>query len=134
MSAPRRAGPATTNWSDTRDGRKAGSPSDYIGRPAIEEIETIAENAIIRRNPRAEYQALDEGGLVTQLDTGRHHGLNSVGALIWSLCDGRTFAEVVAATEIEIVEPPPELADDIAEFIEALHKRRLVYLSKPDLE
>lgn len=124
--------PGTRNWPDTRDGSVVGQPSrafDYIGQPAIEEKVLIAENAVVRRNPRATYQVLDEGGLVTQLDTGRHHGLNPIGALIWSLSDGRTFAELVEAVKLEIIEPPPELAADMAEFIEALHNRRLVYLS-----
>jgi hypothetical protein len=87
---------------------------------------------VVRRNPRAEYRELDEGGMVTQLDTGRHHGLNPVGALIWSLSDGRTFGELVEAVKIEVIDPPPELAADMAEFVEALHKRRLVFLADVD--
>lgn len=68
---------------------------------------------------------------MTQLDPGRHHGLNAVGALIWSLLNGRTLAELVAAVGEQLSDAPPELAEDMSEFIEALHKRRLVYLSAP---
>ena len=98
----------------------------------IEEYCLIADNAVVQHNPRTDYEPLDEGGMVTQLDTGRHHGLNPVGALIWSLIDGRTFGELVEAVKIEIIDPPPELTADMAEFVEALHKRRLVYLSGSD--
>jgi len=105
---------------------------DYIWPPANAGIELIVENAVVRRNSRAKYRGLDEGGMLTQLDTGQHHGLNPVGALIWSLIDGRTFAELVEAVRNEIVDPPPELAEDMAEFIEALNKRRLVYISDPN--
>lgn len=69
---------------------------------------------------------------MTQLDTGQHHGLNAVGTLIWSLIDGRTFVELVEAVRVEIVEPPPELSEDMAEFIEALRKRKLVEVNNPD--
>jgi hypothetical protein len=83
----------------------------------------------VRRNPRAEYRGLDEGGMLTQLDTGQHHGLNPVGALIWSLIDGQTFGELVERVHSKITEPPPQLAADISEFIEALQKRRLIDIS-----
>ncbi|MGZ5385506.1 MAG: PqqD family peptide modification chaperone [Acidimicrobiia bacterium] len=94
-------------------------------------VELIAESAVVRHNPRAEYRGLDEGGLLTQLDTGQHHGLNPVGALIWSLIDGQTFAELVERVRAEVVEPPGHLAEDMAEFIEALRKRQLIDLSLP---
>jgi hypothetical protein len=94
-------------------------------------VELIAESAVVRRHQRAEYRGLDEGALLTQLDTGQYHGLNPVGALIWSLIDGQTFAELVERVRAEIVEPPMHLAEDMADFIEALRKRQLIDLSLP---
>lgn len=69
--------------------------------------------------------------MLTQLDTGQYHGLNPVGALIWSLIDGQTLVELVEAVRSELAEPPLELADDIEEFIEALKSRKLVDVTDP---
>ncbi len=69
---------------------------------------------------------------MTQLDTGQHHGLNPVGALIWSLIDGQTFTELVEAVRGHLSEPPPELVEDMAEFIEAMRGRKLVDVTEPE--
>ena len=69
---------------------------------------------------------------MTQLDTGQHHGLNPVGALIWSLIDGQTFAALVHDVAVQLADPPPELVDDMSEFIEALSKRDLVDVVEPE--
>lgn len=95
-------------------------------------VELIAESAVVRHNPRAEYRGLDEGGLLTQIDTGQHHGLNAVGALIWSLMNGQTFAALVKDVAAQLADPPLELADDIADFVEALQKRKLVDVFFPE--
>ena len=70
--------------------------------------------------------------MLTQLDTGQYHGLNPVGALIWSLVDGRTFEELVDSVRGQLAEPPAELAEDMSDFVEALRKRKLVDVSDPD--
>ena len=69
---------------------------------------------------------------MTQLDTGQHHGLNPVGALIWSLIDGQTFAELVEEVRAHLAEPPPVLAEDMAEFIEAMRGRHLVDVTEAE--
>ena len=69
--------------------------------------------------------------MLTQHDTGQHHGLNPVGALIWFCIDGQTFADLVEEVRSQIVEPPPELAEDISDFIEAMQTRQLIDLSEP---
>jgi len=112
-----------------RERRPACDPTTF-GVRWTGRVELIADTAIVQHHKRAEYRGLDEGGVLTQLDTGQYHGLNSVGTLIWSLIDGRTFAELVEAVRSEIVEPPPQLAEDISEFIGALLQRRLIDLSE----
>lgn len=87
---------------------------------------------MVRHNPRAEYRGLDEGGVLTQLDTGQYHGLNPVGALIWSLIEGQTFSELVEAVRGQLADPPSELAEDMSDFIEALSGRSLVDVSDPN--
>ena len=69
--------------------------------------------------------------MLTQLDTGQYHGLNPVGALIWSIVDGQTFEELVDAVRGQLADPPPELAEDMSDFIGALRKRSLVDVSDP---
>ena len=71
---------------------------------------------------------------MTQLDTGQYHGLNPVGALIWSLIAGQTFGELVEAVRAQLADPPSELAGDMSDFIEALVGRNLVEIfdSRPD--
>jgi len=95
-------------------------------------VELIVDSAVVRHNPRAEYRGLDEGGVLTQLDTGQYHGLNPVGALIWSLIEGQTFSELVEAVRVHLADPPSELAEDMSGFIEALNGRNLVDVSEPE--
>ena len=104
---------------------------EYICPRQTGRVDLIADTALVLRNPRAEYRGLDEGGVLTQLDTGQYHGLNPVGALIWSLIDGQAFLELVEAVRSELTEPPLDLAEDMAEFIEALKSRKLVDVSNP---
>ncbi len=94
-------------------------------------MELIADVAVVRHNPRAEYRGLDEGGVLTQLDTGQYHGLNPVGALIWSLIEGQTFGELVDAVRVQLADPPSGLAEDMSDFMEALIARNLVDISSP---
>lgn len=90
----------------------------------------IEQTTVIRRNPKAEYRSMGEGegGVVLHLDTAAYHGVNGGGALVWSLLEGITFAELIAELRTRWDDPPLELGADIAEFIENLAQRDLVLL------
>jgi len=105
--------------------------SSTFGGQRLGRVELIADNALVRHNPRAEYRGLDEGAVLTQQDTDQYHGLNPVGALIWSLIGGQSFAELVDAVRVRLTDPPPDLAQDISDFVEALRGRKLVDVSDP---
>lgn len=85
----------------------------------------------IRPSTRAVFRELvDGGGVLLNLDTAGYHGLNPIGTIIWTLLDGGTrFADLVAELRRRIQAPPPNLEDDIAEFLEGLADRNLVMLS-----
>lgn len=64
-----------------------------------------------------------------RLDSAAYHGLNEVGALIWSLLSGgTTFATLVEELRTRLDDAPANLADDVSEFLEGLHRRELVVL------
>jgi Coenzyme PQQ synthesis protein D (PqqD) len=88
---------------------------------------TIEPGISVRRSPRASFRRLENGSaVVLHLDTAQYHGLNEVGAAIWDLADGRSFQEIVDALREQIEDPPDQLEDEVAEFLEALHDRELV--------
>lgn len=88
---------------------------------------TIEPGTAVRRSSRASFRRLENGSaVVLHLDTAQYHGLNEVGAAIWDLADGRTFREIVDELRNEIDDPPAQLEDEVAEFLEALHARELI--------
>ena len=88
---------------------------------------TIEPGTSVRRSPRASFRRLENGSaVVLHLDTAQYHGLNEVGAAIWELADGRSFQEIVDELREQIEDPPEQLEDEVAEFLEALHDRELV--------
>jgi hypothetical protein len=88
----------------------------------------IAETTTIQRGPRAVHRELSDGAAVLlHLDSGAYYSLNEVGVLIWKLLEnGRTFASLVEQVRARIVDAPPELPDDVREFLGALNERNLV--------
>src|SRR5919106_83988 len=92
------------------------------------EIE-IRPSTVLRRNPRVEYRSLgdDEGGVLLHLDTAAYHGLNPVGALIWSLLeDGATFEALLVGLKRELKDTPDTFQEEIAEFLAELAERNLI--------
>jgi len=88
---------------------------------------TIEPGTSVRRSPRASFRRLENGSaVVLHLDTAQYHGLNEVGAAIWDLADGRSFQEIVDGLREQIEDPPEQLGDEVAAFLEALHDRELV--------
>jgi len=86
-----------------------------------------ASRDVFRRNPRVEYRALDdEGGVLLHVDTAAYHGLNDIGALIWELLDGVTVDNLVARLKEHLLNAPPALPAEVAEFVAQLTERNLV--------
>jgi hypothetical protein len=82
----------------------------------------------ILRSDRVEYRSLGdgEGGVLLHLDTAAYHGVNEVGALIWTLIEGITFQELLHELRARLSDIPPGFEEDIADFIEDLIDRNLV--------
>lgn len=81
----------------------------------------------VSRNERAVYRELASGGgVLLHLDSAAYHSVNAIGALIWSLLDGDTVADVAQRLAKELRDPPPSLVDDVQEFVDALVARDLV--------
>ena len=89
---------------------------------------TIQTSSALRRNARVEYRSLadGQGGVLLHLTTGAYHGVNEVGAVIWSLLDGRSLGELVAALREMIDDAPPGFDAEIRAYVEALVARDLV--------
>jgi hypothetical protein len=88
-----------------------------------------ADSAEIRRSDRAVHRELadDAGGVILHLDTSAYYSVNSVGLLIWRFLDDRpTFPELVDRLRLEIPDVPPELEEDVREFLGELRQRELI--------
>jgi hypothetical protein len=96
----------------------------------------IDDATVVRRNPSVAYRGLGEegGGVLLHLATGAYHGVNEVGAFIWSLLetDGDvTFGVVIRRLREKLEDPPADLPEDIGAFVEDLASRDLVSLIPP---
>lgn len=92
---------------------------------------------VVRPNTRLAFQELveDAGGVVLHLETARYHGMNPVGALVWTLLgDGTTFGALLDGVRERIDDPPPDIAVDIATFLRELEARDLVAIEEADAE
>lgn len=89
----------------------------------------ITSDSKVRRNPQVAARELagGEGGVLLHLGSGRYHGLNEVGRLVWEcLDDDRTVGEVVEAVRARVDDAPPELESDVIVFLESVRERGLV--------
>jgi hypothetical protein len=75
---------------------------------------------------QAVFRGLDEGAVVLHLGSGEYHGLNSAGALIWELLDGRRLDEVVGALRERLADPPAALDNEVRMFLHGLSQRGLI--------
>jgi hypothetical protein len=98
----------------------------------LEESERVStDSAAIRRSDRAVHRELadEAGGVILHLDTSAYYSVNSVGLLIWTLLDDSpTFTELVEQLRAQIPDAPPELEDDVREFLAELQQRELVLI------
>jgi hypothetical protein len=80
-------------------------------------------------------ELVDGTGVLLNLDTAGYHGLNGLGVLIWTLLGaGMSLGHLVNEVRNRVHNAPPELEDDVAEFLEGLQQRQLVVVSHPAAE
>lgn len=96
-------------------------------------VETMAADVKIQRNDRAVFRELADGtGVLLHLDSTAYHGINRIGVLIWTLIeDGTTLVELTDAVRSRVLDPPAEIAGDVAEFVRDLSSRDLIVVEDP---
>ena len=83
----------------------------------------------LERNPRVVHQAMGATGqsVLLDLDTGAYFELNAIGAMVWDMLEEpRTHLELARLLRDEVVDAPPELEVDVADFIDRLRERQLI--------
>lgn len=91
------------------------------------------EHPVIKKNPRVVYRELGEGegGVLLHMETGQYHGLNKVGALIWSLIDGATtLSGILTRLRERLNDAPAQLEEDITRFLRDLEERNLIQIEE----
>jgi hypothetical protein len=85
-------------------------------------------STVVRRNERVEYRSLGdgEGGVLLHLGTAAYHGVNEVGAMIWTLLEGITVQQLLDEMRARLASTPPSLENDVEEFLQELGERDLV--------
>jgi Coenzyme PQQ synthesis protein D (PqqD) len=85
-------------------------------------------STVIRRNERVEYRSLGdgEGGVLLHLGTAAYHGVNEVGAMVWTLLEGITVQQLLDEMRTRLTSTPPSLEKDVEEFLRELAERDLV--------
>ncbi|HEV8338898.1 MAG TPA: PqqD family protein [bacterium] len=90
---------------------------------------------MISKNPQVVYRELSdaEGGLLLHMETGQYHGLNKVGALIWSLIDGAsTVSDILTRLRERLNDAPVQLEEDLTRFLRDLQERNLIHIEEED--
>jgi hypothetical protein len=91
----------------------------------------VKGSTVIRPTTGLAYQELADGlgGVLLHLETGQYHGVNSIGALVWSLVgDGTRFEDLVDAVREQVEDPPADLTEEVAVFLTELQARDLIAL------
>lgn len=84
------------------------------------------------RNEQVRWQAVDEEGILVNLETGFYFSLNPVALFIWDLCDGEASNAQILAKIVENFDVVEETArQDFEAFLEALESENLLVLSPP---
>jgi hypothetical protein len=94
----------------------------------------VDPRTVVERSDRAVFRELVEGGgVLLHLDSAAYHGVNEIGALIWSLIGdgGIPFERLMVELRARLEDAPSSLEADVTEFVESLSERELVRLSSP---
>lgn len=81
--------------------------------------------------PHAAFRKLggEEGGVLLHLESTAYFQLNQLGATIWQMVQEEiTFDELVSRVRALVADPPADLEDDIARFVDELTSRDLVVI------
>jgi coenzyme PQQ synthesis protein D (PqqD) len=94
----------------------------------------IEDQTVLGRNPRVEFRSMGEGegGVLLHLDTAAYHGLNEVGALIWSRLEGpMAFEALLQELRAQLNEVPVGFEEEIRQFLGELAERDLILAEPP---
>ena len=82
----------------------------------------------VRREDGIAYRAYGDGsgGVLLDLDTSLYFGVNAICALVWDLIGSGTEMSQIVGELGHRFDFPPNLAEDVEEFIEELIARNLV--------
>jgi hypothetical protein len=82
----------------------------------------------IRKNERVAFRELASGeGVLLHLETGSYHGVNQIGAALWTLIDGkRTASDLITELRARVTHPPAHLEDDVGRFLREMQERDLI--------
>jgi hypothetical protein len=92
-------------------------------------MSALTPESKVRQNDQVVARELSpaEGGVLLHLESAQYHGVNPVGLLIWELLDGqRTVREVIDAVRDRVQNPPPQLEDEVMQFLTDVQERNLV--------
>lgn len=88
-------------------------------------------DAKVRRNSEvvARELAEREGGVLLHLGSGAYHGMNAVGLVIWELLDSdQTISNLIEGVRARVMNPPPQLDQDVMAFIQSAVDRDLIHV------
>ena len=83
----------------------------------------------IRKNPKAVYRSLRNGGggVVLHLESGQYHSLNGIAVAMWNLIDGaRSLEDITAEIRVRYDDAPGDLLEIVRGFCEGLRDRDLI--------
>ena len=92
-------------------------------------VDPVAPGTFIERNPRVVHRHLVEGqgGVLLHLDTGAYHGVNEIGALLWTLLETATTGEwLLAELRENLTGVTPDFEQEIRTFLYELQSRDLI--------
>jgi hypothetical protein len=94
-------------------------------------------SAFVKRNPQVVAQQLAEpdGAVLLHLDTGAYHGLNQLGLIVWELIETEQLVgDVIEGVRGRVLDPPPQVGDDVLRFLEMAADRNLVIVTEPSAQ
>jgi hypothetical protein len=96
-------------------------------------VTTVRAAGALSRSSKAAYHELADrrGGVLLRLDTGAYHGVDAVGALVWSLLEGApTFEELLPLVSGTLDEVPTGFDVEVEQFLAGLRDRGLIEVSE----
>ncbi len=104
-------------------------------RAWVTAVTSIRPTAVLRRSPQVAYHELggDRGGVLLRLDTGAYHGVDRIGALVWSKLEGSpTFDQLLPRVRGELDSVPNRFESEIEQLLAGLRDRGLIEVTGPE--